>query len=622
MKKSNKIFLITALVLVAVYIASAFTVLGKVFTPQSLWQIQTESEDREDMLASVSVTLDIARNKPDEETGEKVTAHIGRIYVYIGNVYSYTENDKGEQFVTLLFRFKTKSDKTSNKTTTNKKVEVNVPVIHKTGGYAWVKVYDSEDLNANGNKNGLIEYSRVSVSSPDSFDFHEVVFTDNTGYVLQTTVSDASYLTQNEREFASVIVDEQDTFTPSKAKRNCFTEEELKVLSSAQAIRTGSFEITDGPVNTLIHLLGITIFGKTPFGLRFFDCLAGLAIMLLLYSLIYKLFGKSRYAVLTVIFALALGSCFGASNFALGAVGAFFAFLSLYLSISYFVKHYYFEDANSAVGHLLLLGLAYGLAVASDMAYSLLIVGHVAILVMTAIRGYKQYKKDEKQAEGLGKEEVFLAYRKKRVVSSVATVTSLVVIPVAILVASFAVYSKAYTGVYGVGFVSSIAKHFVACITPAYQSNPLALLVGFGGITVGGYYSFINTFTAILSLICFIFVTVVVLFGSRIEIFKEVSGVINKYKMLTASFVSALVPVIFGLTSSPYGFALCSVFFVSYIAFAEDIIKKATRKKWIKGVLNACAVIGVITFAMAFVAYAGLVIPDSVANILYLWQVA
>lgn len=612
MKKSRLTFLITAVVITALYLATAIFSLGAFFVPSSAWRIESSNADRENSLADAFVTVDIAVNKPDGDDVKKTG--VSNIYVYIGNVYSYDLDENGSPYVQINFQFKTKSATTD--TSFMEKVTVKVPVKYSTGGFEWVKVFDAEKEGKN-----QISYARVKITTPDKFDFYGVAFTDKDGYHVPLTVADVG--SKEQKECTSAVIDERDTFIASLSRKYHFTDAELKNVGAVQSLRDGKAQVGEAPLTTIIQYLGTALTGGniSPFGMRIFDCIAGLGILLLIYAFAYKLFEKSRYAVVAVIFALSIGGVFTASTVALGgAIGALFALASLFFTVKYFIEDYY-GDQKSATINMLLIGLFFALAVASDMAYSFLIVGIALLLIFAGARAHKEYKNRELNAQGLEKENVFLAYRASRVKTTLLGILSLVVIPVAIFLIAYAICSGAYQRVYGAGFIGSAATHFIRSITPAYESNPFALFAGFGGAQVGGYHFFLNYVATIVALVSFIFVTVAVICRKKVEFFKAVPPVANKYKILLASLVGFAIPVFMGLTSSPVGFAGVSSIMAIFVCFAESILKKCVKTKTATLVVNISAILSLVLFAMAYVGIVGLALPEIVNSILYIWQV-
>lgn len=612
MKKSKSSFLITALVIAVIYVATAIFSLGALFVPSTAWRIESSNADRENTLADAFVTLDLSVNKTVD--GKVERTGVSNIYVYIGNVYSYDIDENGLPYIKLNFQFKSTSPTTD--TSYNEQVTVKVPVKYSTGGFEWIKVYDAK---AQGKSQ--IERARVKITSPDKFDFHEVAFTDKDGHKLYLGVADVG--SKEQKACSLAVADEQDTFTESLSRKYHFTDAELKNVGAVQNLRGGKAQVGEAPLTTLIHYAGTALTGGniSPFGMRIFDCIAGLGILLLVYAFAYKLFEKSRYSIVAVIFALSFGAIFSASTMALGsAIGVLFAIASLYFVAKYFIEDYY-GDTKGAIYNTLLSGLFFGFAVATDMAYSFLIIGIVALLIFAGVRAHKEYKNREKQAQGLEKENVFLAYRSSRVKGVLYGLLAFAVLPVVIFLLSYLICSSAYERVYGAGFIGSAWTHFIRSITPNYESNPLALFVGFGGVQMGEYYSFLNYAVAIISLLSFIFVTVAVFFRKKIAFFKNVPPVANKYKILAVSMLTLAIPVFLGLTSSPFGFAGVSAFMAIFVCFAESILKRCVKSKTATLAVNISAIVSLAVFALAYVGLVGIALPEIVKNILYIWQV-
>ena len=110
--------------------------------------------------------------------------------------------------------------------------------------------------------------------------------------------------------------------------------------------------------------------------------------------------------------------------------------------------------------------------------------------------------------------------------------------------------------------------------------------------------------------------------GKKFNVFSNVGVIKNKYKIATTAFLSLCLPVFFGFTSSPYGFAGVSVFMCAYVAFAHSILIKCVKKANVVNLAFSVAIaVGLIIFGMAYVGYVGLAIPEVAKSILYYWQV-
>ncbi|MBR2385078.1 MAG: phospholipid carrier-dependent glycosyltransferase [Clostridia bacterium] len=613
MKKNSKvIFLTTLIVIILLYTVSAIFTLGTIFAPQTALSIKSTNYNREQTYQNAFVTIDLNRSREDSENvGNSVVMSVSQIYVYVGEVRTHAVDEQGNPYVEIYFHYKTTANNDSSYF--GEPIVAKIPVKSMTGGYEWIKVFDAKtDAET-------IDYSRFKISTPDSIDIHEVVFTDSTGYVME---ANATFGTQEQQNDAKLLFDEQNMFKYSQSKKYHFTDGELKILASVNALKGGKAEIGEGPFSTILYFVSTFIFGNTTFGLRFFDFIAGIGLLILACAFAKSMFGKEKYATLTLLSVLSLGAVFTASNFALCSIGTFFAVLSTYLSSKYFIKHYYFEDEMDGILCLLGAGFFFGLAVASDVSYAITILGHIVLFGMARRRAYTQYKKDEKEAVGLAKEDVFLSYRKKNLISLGVMAIALVVLPCVLFLASYVTCSAVYKNYFEVGFVKGAVKCFAQGFVASYQSFPLALFVGFGGIKNGAFYSFLNYFTCIFALLCFAFVTFVAFFGKKIEFFKEVKTIKNKYKITTTAFLSLCLPVFLGLTSSPYGFAGVSVFMCAYVAFAHSILIKCVKKSTVDLAFSIATIIGIVFFAMAYVGYVGLALPELAKSILYYWQVA
>lgn len=613
MKKNSKVlFLSTIIAVLLLYLVSAIFTLGTAFSPASALEVRSTNPNRDQTYNNAFAVVDLVRTKQDPADSEKTyTAKISEIYVFVGEVRSHTVDASGNPYVELVFHFTTTNNEGANYY--GDPIIAKIPVRELSGGYEWIKVFDAQSESEEK------DYSRVKVSTPDSIDIYEVVFTDSTGYVFP---SSANFGTPEQKSNANLLIDEQESFKYSQSKKYHFTDAELKTIASVNALKGGKIAISEGPFSTICYFVSVTIFHTNTFSLRIFDFLAGAGLLILAFAFAKSLFGEEKYGLMTLLSVLSLGAVFTASNFALCSMGTFFAVLSLFISSRYFIKHYYLNEMSEGVLCLLGVGLFYSLAVACNPAYALTLVGHIVLFAMARKRAYKKFKKQEKEAVGLQKEDVFLAYRKKNLISLGFMAIALLLLPTVLFVVTYSACAPVYKAYYDVNFVKGAIKCFFGAFKAEYVSSPFALFVGFGGVKLNGYYSFLNYFTCIFALLCFIFVTFAVFFGKRFSFFSKVDVIKNKYKIVTVAFLALCLPVFFGLTSSPYGFAGVSVFMCAYVAFAHSILVKCVKKDNVINLAFSVAIaIGLLTFAMAYVGYVGLAINSTVKSILYIWQV-
>ena len=609
-KKSLKLLIIT-ICIIAVYIASAFFTLGTFQTPSENYAWKTDGNPENIEGQNSYANIDI---KNDQK-------YISEIYVFIGAVETFSTDSKGNEYVLINFDFKTKSATTGSSQFYDDRKEVKVPVVYGSGGYKYVKVYDSEDfISANGTiKKGEISYQRVKINTPHCFDFHEVIFTDVDGNVLGVEVNMTD---ENEKIRANLLIDEQETFKVSDAKKYNLTDKELENLYAVKGFMNGEATVvTKGPLTTFITYLGVSIFGENTFGVRFFDFVTGFGILVLCYAFGLKLFGNKKYGIFASLFALTLGAVYSASTLGFGLYGVFFALLAFYFATRYFISGYNGENGFKSLLDLIYSGVFFSLAIAMDISFAVAVVGLIVLYAFARVRAKKEYKRIEKEAVGLEKEEVFLANRKNVWMSFLTVIISFVVMPIVIFTLAFAIVSKSYTAYFNSGFIASAVKYTKNALTPVYEVNPFKLFVGFGGQNFNGYYSFLNYVTAILGLLSFIFVTVAVFFGKKIEFLKNVPSIKNKYKIITTAFLTFALTVFLGYESSVCGFVGTSIFYALYIVFAEYILYRSINKRIVKVGFNVAVALTVVSFAMAFVGLAGITVPEIVSKILYLWQV-
>lgn len=601
MKKSTITLIISAVVISLLYLCTAIFTLGTIWSPSNTQAWVTDGNPSGADGQNSYVTIDLPDNPG-----------IAKIYAFVGEVDTATQKES----VLINFDFKTRSDRDGNSQYYNERIVSKIPVKYGTGGYSWIKVFDSKELDR-----AVINYERVKINTPDCFYFHEVAFIDKDGKLIGVKISD-NIKTEEEKIRSNLLIDEQESFTSSESKKFYFTDEELKNLSAVNSLANGNgIEIGSGPLSVTLDFISTAIFGKNTFGMRFFDFVSGYIMLIVAFLFANRLFGHNRYGLITSLCALALGSVFSASTFAFGLEGGLFTVLGLFFASRYFIRHFYLQNVKKAVSCLAISGLFFALALASNMGYAITVVGYVALFIMAFIRGYKQYKKEEKEAEGLQKEEVFLAYRKKKIISVLTAIVSFVIIPIVMFIIFYAICSKSYTAYFGESFFGSATEYFKLATTPVYESNPFALFVGFGGQKINGYYSFLNYVVSILGLSSLVFVIIAIAFGKKIAFFADLPSVPNRFKIAIVSFLTVTLTVFTGVNSSVCGFASVSIFYCVFIAFADYILSKCIKNGSAKVISNVCVIVSLIVFAMAFVGYVGIALPEIVNKILYLWQV-
>ena len=269
-----------------------------------------------------------------------------------------------------------------------------------------------------------------------------------------------------------------------------------------------------------------------------------------------------------------------------------------------------------------LVGVFFGLSAAANASLFTLLIGLAAIIVYAYVRAARRYKAEEKAAKGLDKETVYLAYGKKKNFYRLASLCSLVVIPLALTALSYAFVGGALKEMYGAGFVGSAFSFIGSAFGIGSGVVPAKLLIGFGSENLGGgYYAFANYITAGLCTISLLFVIILLIVKNKNGKISEAIGAsVNKTKLILTAFASAFIAGMFGTAEYVTDFALCSAIFALVTALAVSLAGDLFGKK-----ANVTAVVlvslGMAAFLVNYVGYTGINVSETARNILYGWQI-
>lgn len=606
MKKNGLTFLITTLVLALFYILTGAFAASSAKMPKSVYstvEARTSSGGEPLSNKTSNVVLDLGDGQ------------VNKIYAFVGEVRSWHTDEKDGDYINLVFDFGTRSDSFLEGGIYDSRIGANkenrIYLNGRTNLYRWIKIYDGGEKT--------VGYDRVRFHTSDDTDVAELAFLDKKGKLISASIVQHSSF-EGEKNYGGLI-DEQAYFTSSQSKAYNFTDKELDEISAINAIFRGEKFVGYGFLNTLLNVVGTKIFGVNTFGLRFFSMLAGFASLLLVYYIVGMLFGRSEISALATLLALCSGQIFSASLTAYGSASACFTIAAFAFAIKFFIDDYDMKYGRDGVKNLCFTGLFYGLALASDRSALTTVTGIIAILIFAAIRAKKQFKTQEKEAKGLEKENVYMAYRKGRVTLWIAIPLCLIVLPIAVTLISAAFFSGFLKATYGGGFVSSLLKYYGGAFSFGYALNPFGLLIGLGSDDLGkGYYAFANYITGGLFALSAAALILLAVFGKKSKRLGYASKkIVNRSKMVISALVATLLPVFFG-NSSVIEFAAASAFCSATTALAFFAAEKAYGKK---AIITFAVVTGLsfVTFATGYIGYTGIAVSLAAKNILYGWQI-
>lgn len=604
MKRNRAVFYVMLIVLALFYSLTCGFAAASVKAPQTFYttvEVGMSDGGKVSPSSASNVTLDV----------EKGT---NKVYAYIGEVYSFKTDENGKPYVNVIFDFKRRA---SSDTSYSKKVgdgeDERIYLVNGSGGYRWTLIYDGKDTE--------FDYDRVKIYTYDAMDICEVAFVNKDGKVLSAEYKYGSSIdgeTGHEN-----ICDEENSFTSSLSGANVFTDKETEEIAAVKTVmRNGGKTLGKGVFGAEINALSVAVFGLNTFALRFPSVLAGFAIIVGVYLLVDYLFGNSYIAAFSAVICLTAENVFSASIMASGAVAACFALYSFYFAIKFFVEDYYVESKSNATKNIGLCGMFFGLSAAADTSLITLFIGLAFIVAYAAVRGSKKFRAEEKAAEGLGKEDVYVAYRSKKAFFRISSACSLLVLPAVILLISYAFVGNALKEIYGGGFLSAAFGEIGSSFGFGENIIPVNLLAGFGSENLGGgRYAFANYITSCLCAVSLVFVAVLIIIKNKNDkIGRACEGCANRTKLILTAFVSAFITLTFGKGTYASDFALCSAFYAAVAALGLSLALKLFGEK-AKVVAVVCLCVCISAFAMNYVGLTGINVSETARKVFYAWQI-
>ncbi|MEA4897703.1 MAG: phospholipid carrier-dependent glycosyltransferase [Christensenellaceae bacterium] len=165
----------------------------------------------------------------------------------------------------------------------------------------------------------------------------------------------------------TALIDEQQTVPPYPSYYNGMYFDEIYHGRTAYEHLKGlrPYETTHPPLGKVLIMLGIRLFGMTPFGWRFVPALFGVLMVPLMYLMAKQLFRKSTLALIGAFLLAADAMHFTQSRFAtLDAIAVFFIMMMYLFMFRYAQMSFYHQKLWRTLLPLMLSGLMMGLAIA------------------------------------------------------------------------------------------------------------------------------------------------------------------------------------------------------------------------------------------------------------------
>lgn len=223
---------------------------------------------------------------------------------------------------------------------------------------------------------------------------HEVAFLDGAGQVLPiTSVAGSGGEPERVRDPRSLI-DEQDTVPEHPSYYNGTYFDEIYHARTGYEHYMGMrpYETTHPPLGKDLIMLGISLFGMTPFGWRFMGALAGVLMVPLMYLLAKQLFKKTNLAFIASFLLTFDFMHFTQTRIAtIDSYGVFFIMLMYLFMFRYLQMNFFHQELWRTLVPLGLCGISMGLGIASKWICIYAAIGLAVLFFYTLYRRYREY---------------------------------------------------------------------------------------------------------------------------------------------------------------------------------------------------------------------------------------
>ena len=580
--------------------------------------------------------------------------------------------------------------------------------------YNWVQVRDES------NDSTLTSTRRlVQITASCDMLINEVVFVDTNGNVIPAYVdydtvhaffnANSSYQwdtfgtafrTQRGYDGLSNLVDAQYNYTAGNTAYSNFTEDEMYTLMQIEnVVELGSRGLSQGSVfnadtdhgtfAVLPYALSTLIFGRSAFGLRIVSVLFMAATVWMIWLLARELFARGDKKKEGWAFLTACLFAGGGLALTVGRLGLYLPMLAFFIVGSFYFMYRFFDrglseekPAKSAC-NILVSGLLFALAVASDPKMLLAGVGIVALFIAGVVRLERQYRAKRQALRGEMREanaketsrEVMLenaaaaeeksaalggelSYARRLVYllffAAFVLGSFLLIVLSAIPSYSALVYlydpnpASATAGIFdllGHMFGDAFSLTNATSFTAGNAVNAFGWFIGLKGATLfsatadGTYIALnaqVNLAMAVTALVGFLFLTVYAILycvtGGQKGAYasKHAPTVLRAYFVLLAGLVSALLPYLFAGQVSAAQSMLFNCFYLAFIPLtfytvsAQDTRERAKlfgriRMNTAKWVLFWLLVLYAVVFVLSVPMYFGIPLSVGAAAGMFGW---
>ncbi len=361
--------------------------------------------------STVAFYLDYQDGATLDKVLDKVYLNAGTAYAETGTAFTVTVRTSSNSSLSWITSYGFGAKKISNLYSSDAEALGT--------NYDWVQLRDESNTTALSTSRRLVQ---LEFSCPVLV--NEVVFVDTNGNVIPAYVEaddvrellgeeqwvtwGTTFRAQSGNEGLANLLDAQQNVETGNTVYSDFTEDEMYTLMQIENIVELGSRVPDGGVfnadtdygafAVLPYVLSTLIFGRSAFGLRIVSVLFTAALVWMIWLLARELFAhgdkkKEGWAFLTAC----LFAC-GGLALTVGRLGLYLPMLAFLIVGSFYFMYGFFargiseERPAKSACNILVSGLLFALAVASDPKMLLAGVGVVALFIAGAVRLERAYK--------------------------------------------------------------------------------------------------------------------------------------------------------------------------------------------------------------------------------------
>ncbi|MEA4913024.1 MAG: glycosyltransferase family 39 protein [Christensenella sp.] len=290
-----------------------------------------------------------------------------------------------------------------------------------------------------------------------SLKLNEIAFYDLDGEQIPLTVVGATGTQGN-------LFDEQDTVAEPSYFSGMYFDELYHARTAYENLHNLTpYENSHPPLGKILIMLGVWVFGMTPFGWRVVGALFGIGMLPVLYAFGKRLFKNSNYAlVLTTLFAFDFMHFTQTRIATIDVYSVFFILLMYYYMYQYITMNFFVDDFKKTLKPLALSGLFFGIGAACKWTSIYAGAGLAVLLFGSLIARYLDYAQVNARDNDADKARVE-NYWQLTVKTLLWCVLFFIVIPFAIYFASYTpyfIYEAGQTTGYGLKGMFQTFTHY------------------------------------------------------------------------------------------------------------------------------------------------------------------